>query len=152
MNKISGIRFEVFSKNVKQITVQNNITFIPLDGKAFNKSMINCTGVLTGAGFETPAEALYMNKKLMCLPIKGQYEQLCNAEALKEFNVPIISSIDNQFSSVIDSWLNGEPQKKLLLNQSTEQIVSKVINSALSLRNGINLQTEYSFIQPSFQY
>jgi len=43
--------------------------------------LINCSGVITGGGFETVAEALYLNKRVLTIPIKGQYEQECNAEA-----------------------------------------------------------------------
>ena len=60
--------------------------------------MIGCAGVITGAGFETPAEALYLNKKIMCLPILGQYEQLCNAAALEKLNATIVHKIDEHFS------------------------------------------------------
>jgi len=42
------------------------------------------TGVFCGAGFETPAEAMFLKKKLMVIPMKGQYEQQCNAAALEE--------------------------------------------------------------------
>jgi len=41
---------------------------------------------------ETPAEALFFKKKLMVIPMKGQYEQLYNAECLKQLGVPIIKS------------------------------------------------------------
>jgi hypothetical protein len=32
--------------------------------------------------FETPAEALFLGKKLLVIPMTGQYEQECNAAAL----------------------------------------------------------------------
>jgi hypothetical protein len=46
--------------------------------------MINATGVLCGAGFETPAEAIYLRKKLLVVPMKNQYEQQCNGIAVEE--------------------------------------------------------------------
>ncbi|WP_216073950.1 glycosyltransferase family protein, partial [Acinetobacter baumannii] len=69
--------------------------------------MIASEGVITGAGFETPAEALYLGKKLLCLPIRGQYEQLCNAAALKNFGVTIVDKMDNEFTGTIASWLSS---------------------------------------------
>ncbi|MFX6743247.1 glycosyltransferase family protein, partial [Acinetobacter baumannii] len=81
LQHVKDIKFEVFSKKRKEKETIGNISFIPINNNAFNKSMINCTGIITGAGFETPAEALYLGKKLLCLPIRGQYEQLCNAAA-----------------------------------------------------------------------
>jgi uncharacterized protein (TIGR00661 family) len=151
LKSLDSLQFHVFSKKRKKVETIGNITFIPLNSKAFNESMISSHGVITGAGFETPAEALYLGKKLLCLPIKGQYEQLCNAEALKRFNVPIINSIDEHFSSHVSNWLQSTPPKKLMLTHSTQEIVSKAIQTALSLKE-INLQQEeHSFMQPAFQ-
>ena len=56
---------------------------MPVNQRGFNDSMINAYGVITGAGFETPAEVLHLGKRLLVIPIKGQYEQLCNAAALE---------------------------------------------------------------------
>lgn len=134
LRQLKDIKFEVFSKRIKQLTVDGNINLIPISNSAFNESMIHCTGIITGAGFETPAEALYLGKKLLCLPIKGQYEQLCNAEALKDFNVPVIKSIDENFVTAVRSWLQQPLPKKLQLTHSTESITAHVMQVALSLQ------------------
>lgn len=132
--QLKDIRFEVFSKKIKQTTTDRNITFLPVSNSAFNKSMINCTGIITGAGFETPAEALYLRKKLLCLPIKGQYEQLCNAEALKQFDVPIVNTINNSFIDTLKDWLNSPALYPLQLKHSTATIVHHVIENALRFK------------------
>ena len=134
LGKIKEIRFQVFSKTAKEIEVKNNITFIPVNNEMFNNSMLHSEGVITGAGFETPAEALYLGKKLLCLPIHGQYEQLCNAAALEQFNVPIIENIDSHFTAQIYNWLQMEAPKKLQLNQSTAQTIEYVIAKGLELQ------------------
>lgn len=134
VSHLKDIRFEVFSKKAKEKKIDGNITFIPVDGKAFNASMITSHAVITGAGFETPAEALYMGKKVMCLPIKGQYEQLCNAEALKNFNVSVINSIDQNFAATIEQWLNSVNPKPLQLSHSTYEIVQMVMQKARALK------------------
>lgn len=130
-NKVDGISFRVFSKSVKEKVVKKNVEFIPVSNDAFNKSLINCTGIITGAGFETPAEALYLGKKLMCIPIKGQYEQLCNAAALENFNVCIIPKIEKEFDKKISEWLQAQPPKQLNLSTSTEEVVEIAIKKAL---------------------
>jgi len=61
---LKDFRFRIFSKEVKQPTQSGNIVFIPVDKEAFNKSLINCKGIITGAGFETPAEAYISWKKI----------------------------------------------------------------------------------------
>ncbi len=134
LKQLRGFKFEVFSKNLKETTIDENITFIPVNNKAFNESMIHCHGIITGAGFETPAEALYLKKKLICLPIKGQYEQLCNAAALKEFNVPVITSINDTFIFQVKAWINGPAPKPLILNNSTYDVVQHVIETARRLK------------------
>jgi uncharacterized protein (TIGR00661 family) len=153
-------RFEVFSKKAKSIEVNNNITFIPVNNEMFNNSMLHSEGIITGAGFETPAEALYLGKKLLCLPIQGQYEQLCNAAALQQFNVPIIENIDSHFTAHIYNWLQMEAPKKLQLNQSTLQTIEHVITKGLELKkqptntiSKINLKQEEIFtLQPHPQF
>jgi uncharacterized protein (TIGR00661 family) len=134
LSAVKDIQFHVFSKSKTTIEKQGNITFIPVSNDAFTQSMINCHGVITGSGFETPAETLYLGKRLLCLPIQGQYEQFCNAEALKEFGVPVIHSIDNSFPGIINTWLNGEKQQILTLQHSTASIIEKVMEKATDIR------------------
>jgi len=134
LSKIKDIQFHLFSKKVKKEISINNILLKPVGNNSFNESMITSAGVITGAGFETPAEALYMNKKLLCLPILGQYEQLCNAAALEKFNVPIVNRIDEHFSFKVKTWINGLQAKPLTLNKSTAEIVELVIEKGLSLK------------------
>jgi uncharacterized protein (TIGR00661 family) len=134
LSKVKELLFHVFSKKVKQETRIGNVLLKPVGNETFNQSMIASAGIITGAGFETPAEALYMNKKLMCLPILGQYEQLCNAEALLKFNVPIVDRLDEHFSFKVKSWMNGLQPKAMKLDISTAGIVELAIDKALSLK------------------
>lgn len=131
--RVKDIRFHLFSRKATAASTQKNIKIIPVDNTAFNESIINCYGVITGAGFETPAEMLYLGKKLLCIPIKGQYEQKCNAAALKDFNVPVIDDVDNNFASAITNWLQQPDPKKLQLQHSTEAIVALVMQQAGNL-------------------
>jgi uncharacterized protein (TIGR00661 family) len=124
---LPDICFQVFSKKAALVSVKNNVTVLPVNNTAFNESIVNCKGVITGAGFETPAEILYLQKKLMCIPIKGQYEQKCNAEALKDFDVTIKEDVDKSFSEEIINWLDRSNPKPLELKYSTEAIVAMVM-------------------------
>jgi uncharacterized protein (TIGR00661 family) len=134
LNQLPDQLFHLFSKKAKTISQQGNIIYMPIDNALFTQSMINATGVITGAGFETPAEALYLNKKLLCVPIKGQYEQLCNAAALKNFGVPILANLNTNFTSQVNNWLNGAHQTKLNLSFDTATIVEKLMEAAASLQ------------------
>jgi len=148
LHKIQGIRFEVFSKKVKQQERKDNVTLIPISNEGFTQSMIQAHGIITGAGFETPAEALYLNKQLLCLPIRGQYEQLCNAAALKDFNVSVIDKITNEFYLQVESWLQNSVVKPLILSHSTYDIVQKAIETGRSFQKN----PEQEFFPDIFSY
>ena len=87
--------FEVFTKEVSQVTNHKNITFYPIDNKVFTSSLIRCHGIITAGGFETPAEAMYLNKKLLSIPILNHFEQECNGAAMKKLGVKVIKKIDS---------------------------------------------------------
>ncbi|MGK2862447.1 MAG: glycosyltransferase family protein [Chitinophagaceae bacterium] len=55
-----------------------NRTFLPDNKSFFNQSYNHCSGIITGSGFETPAEALHPRKKIITIPIRGQDEQQYN--------------------------------------------------------------------------
>lgn len=134
LQKIKDVRFEVFSKKVKSVTTLANVKLFPISNTGFTQSMIHSKGVITGAGFETPAEALYLGKQLLCLPIRGQYEQLCNAAALKDFGVTIIDKINNDFTQQVYQWLQACTAKQLSLTHSTYEIVQQAIELGRSLQ------------------
>jgi uncharacterized protein (TIGR00661 family) len=100
--------FQIFSKDTTEIRISKNIQFIPVDRSFFNKSLIHCTGIITGGGFETPAEAIHLGKKIISVPIRGQYEQVCNAAALKKLGIACLKTIDNDFSSVFYKWIDNK--------------------------------------------
>ena len=76
-----------------------------MSGAAFTNSLARSAGVLCGAGFETPAEALYLGKKLLVVPMRNQYEQSCNAAALANMGVPVVKNLKDKSLDVIDQWL-----------------------------------------------
>ncbi len=80
---------------------------------------MNCRGVLCGAGFETPSEALYLKKKLLVIPMKNQYEQQCNAMALKEIGVPVIYDFNIKSIKKLKDFTNNI---QLLQNDQTIQL------------------------------
>ncbi len=130
---LKDFQFEVFSKEVKQKTNIANVTFIPVDKNAFNESLINCHGIITGAGFETPAEALYLQKKILVMPIKGQYEQFCNAAALEKLGVQTIKALDNNFASTFYDWINSNNQTEMNYSNNTEKIIDTMMGFASQL-------------------
>jgi uncharacterized protein (TIGR00661 family) len=102
------LHFHWFLKGIEQVYREGNITYYPVSNALFNESLLNCHGIITGGGFETPAEALYLKKRLMCIPIRGQYEQLCNTAALKQMGVAVIDDADTDyFGKDISTWMQS---------------------------------------------
>ncbi|TDD96279.1 glycosyltransferase family protein [Flavobacterium cellulosilyticum] len=105
-NKLADVQFHWFLNDIAFKYSEGNITYFPVDQKQFNVSLINCDGIITGGGFETPAEALYLRKKILSIPIRDHYEQESNAAALKKMGVPVVYEIDEDFDKIIKNWLN----------------------------------------------
>lgn len=105
-NKLSDVEFHWFLEDVKMKHTIGNITYFPVNQKQFNSSLIDCQGIITGGGFETPAEALYLGKKILSIPIREHYEQECNVAALKKMGVPVVYEVGDNFDEVIENWLN----------------------------------------------
>jgi uncharacterized protein (TIGR00661 family) len=126
LQKIPNTRFEVFSKEVKSPTTHGAITFMPVSNKAFTTSMINSEGVITGAGFETPAEALHLQKKLMVIPIRGQYEQVCNGAALERMGVKLLEKIEDGFESVFHEWMQTTQQAETAYGDIAPSLIRRL--------------------------
>jgi uncharacterized protein (TIGR00661 family) len=119
--------FEVFSAEVTSIRNYKNIIYFPISNSGFTKSMIRSHAVITGGGFETPAEAMYMNKKVLSIPISKHYEQLSNAAALSDLGVKVLLQIDQDFHTIFTDWINHTAPVKLDLTHSTKDIVAQLI-------------------------
>lgn len=101
------VKWEVFSKHHKGEPYRDsNVTVYPVNNSEFVRSLSECEGILCNAGFETPAETLYLGKKLMVIPMRRQYEQQCNAEALERLGVPVVRSLGDEFENKLGDWIN----------------------------------------------
>jgi uncharacterized protein (TIGR00661 family) len=63
----------------QQWAESENLIFHQVNDKHFLEMMAACKGFITTAGFESICEAIYLKKPVMMVPIKGQFEQGCNA-------------------------------------------------------------------------
>jgi len=106
-HRFPDFRFQVFSRQTQQPVTDRNLTFLPVDSSLFNQSLIHCTGIITGGGFETPAEALHLGKKIISIPIRAQYEQQCNAAALQQMGVLCLKTIDDTFAGHFHTWISN---------------------------------------------
>ncbi|MBC8052992.1 MAG: glycosyl transferase [Sphingobacteriaceae bacterium] len=127
LKKIPDIQWEVFSKHSKHAYADQNVIVQPINNLQYNQSLAQSSGLLTGGGFEGPAEALYLGKKVLVMPMKFQYEQMCNAEAIKRLGVPVIYNLDEKFVSEVENWLNSTKKVQVNFPDSTSEIVGNLI-------------------------
>ncbi len=129
--QFGNVQWHVFTKHKKDGYDMANVKVIPINNSLFNQSLANCSGLLTGGGFEGPAEALFLGKKLMMIPMKGQYEQQCNAEAAKLMGVPIVKKIDKNFLTHLKNWIDEGEVIQVNYPNQTEDIIHNLLKAHL---------------------
>jgi uncharacterized protein (TIGR00661 family) len=127
LSQSADVPWQIFSKRQKTPYQSGNVQVLPVNNEAFNHSLANCEGLLTGGGFEGPAEALFLQKKLMMIPMHGQFEQQCNALAASKMGVPVIYGIDDNFTSHINRWVKSDDRVWVDFPDETAQIVHQMI-------------------------
>ncbi|CAL2101464.1 probable glycosyltransferase, family GT1 [Tenacibaculum sp. 190130A14a] len=127
LSTFKKVKWQVFSKHTKEYQLHNNITIQPVNGADFIRSMASSNGVLCGAGFETPAEALYLQKKLLVIPMRNQYEQQCNALSLKEMGVTVLKKFNKKQTNKISKWIKSDKIIQVQYPDSTEDILEAII-------------------------
>ena len=126
-----SVRWEVFSKHSHTPAEYGNVRVWPVSGPAFLDSLARAAGVLCGAGFETPAEALYLGKKLLVMPMKQQYEQQCNAAALEKMGVPVIKSFKDKSLDKVDQWLHQDQSIPVDYPDQTAAVIDQLLREQL---------------------
>jgi uncharacterized protein (TIGR00661 family) len=127
LKQIPQVTWEVFSKHCKQSYVNGNVSVRPVNNELFNKSLASCEGLFTGGGFEGPAEALFLGKKLLVAPMKFQYEQQCNAYALKQFGLPVIWASNKNWLPIIKDWVDRPQEHQFDFPDETAAVIDKVV-------------------------
>ena len=127
LRQIPHVQWEVFSKHCREGYVDGNIHVRPVNNELFNQSLASCEGLFTGGGFEGPAEALFLGKKLLVAPMRFQYEQQCNAYALKQFGLPVVWGSNKNWLPVIKNWVNNPQEHRFYFPDETAGVIDKVV-------------------------
>lgn len=125
--KVPNVKWHIFSKHAKKPYHIGKLSVYPVNKDEFVASLLSCTGILCGAGFETPAEALYLGKKLMVVPMKKQYEQYYNAAALKNMGVPVLKSVKKKRLDKISEWIESGKHVEIDYKNTTQEAVEKAL-------------------------
>ena len=112
------------------------LTFHHINDQKFLSYMAGCLGYASTAGFESICEAMFLGKPVLMVPVKGQYEQACNAEdallanagiKARKFNIGLLlNHITKRESdnSEFRNWLEGYEQIFIKEVEQYEPIVS----------------------------
>ena len=125
--KFPTLRWHIFSKHTREPYHIGKISVYPVSAEDFVESMVTSSGVLCGAGFETPAEVMYLGKKLLVVPMKGQYEQQCNAAALKKMGVPVLKKVKKKSLNRIEKWLDDGEAIEVEYPKVAEKAVARLM-------------------------
>lgn len=123
-------KFLIFSPDITHTKERENITLMPVDKDSFTEALTASHGVITTAGFQTPAEALFLGKKLLAVPLQAHYEQECNAAALKQLGVMTVDKVDHTFAEHFKKWTNEYEAIQLDYPDETETIVKEILHEA----------------------
>lgn len=83
----------------------DNVRLVPLSRERFRADMAACAGVLCNSGFGVCTEALQAGKKILTVPLHGQFEQVFNARLLEHIHRgTVMHALDPGF---LRAWLEA---------------------------------------------
>jgi uncharacterized protein (TIGR00661 family) len=135
LSAIPEVKWHIFSQKVERYKQMGNCNFYPADNLVFQESFASCEGILCGAGFETPAEALFMGKKLLVIPMKNQFEQQCNAEALRQLGVDILPHLTAKELLFLRKWLTIKTSIRIDYPDRSNQIICSLVQQKEILKS-----------------
>ena len=127
LKEYNDIPFQIFSKRARSAYRQKNAWVLPLNRDSFIKSIASSSGIITNAGFGTTAEALYLGKPLLVIPMKTQYEQHCNAAVLQSMGVSVMPSLKSKHLHLLDAWINEKSVIHVDYPDETEKLLDSII-------------------------
>lgn len=128
-HELPEYRWQLFSKHTKTAYQQANVLVSPVSNVAYLQALANCSALLTGGGFEAPAEALFLGKKIMVIPMKGQYEQHANAVAAARLGASVVREIQPGFTVQLREWLLKPAPPVQHFPNNTQSVVDNAIKN-----------------------
>lgn len=132
LSRVKEVEWHVFSKHSHTSYREKNVHIQPVINEVFLESLASGNGLVTAAGFESPAEAIYLRKKVLAVPMLNQYEQLCNAEAMKKLGVQVINQVDETFAGRLKSWVHFSKPLSIHYADETGAIVDRIVAGFLA--------------------
>lgn len=111
-----------------------NCIFKKRSTEGFLGDLAVCSGVIASAGFSLISECMFLKKKMLLLPIPGQYEQIINAQYVEKLGLGIsaerLSKADiRRFLSSLDKPMGDNEQILWPDNEKFFQILQQTFES-----------------------
>ena len=126
LTNFEEFNFKIFDSKINKVVNEKNCEVIPTGDDTFFNAILNCKGVICGAGFELPAEVLYLKKRLYVIPIGNQYEQKCNAQALIDIGIDSFHKLE---SKNLKNWLEKTTHQDLNIDICKSSDVFEMIEN-----------------------
>jgi len=127
LRSLGDLRFHVFSKHTTTEYQDGNVWVRPVRNEDYLASLEHCDGLISGGGFGATAEALYLGKRLMVIPMRDQFEQVCNAEALKPYGIPVLDAVEADFADRIRTWNDQAQAVRIAYPDHAADIIDRIV-------------------------
>ncbi|MHC4462196.1 MAG: glycosyltransferase family protein [Planctomycetota bacterium] len=102
LGRFGGQKFYVYGFDKSEEF--KNCVFKECSTEGFLADLAGARGVIASAGFSLISECLYLKKKMLLLPVAGQYEQMINGHYIEKLGLGI--SAEKLDEAIIERFLN----------------------------------------------
>ena len=131
LGKFASQKFYIYGFN--ESGEYKNCIFKKRSTEGFLNDLAGCRGVIASAGFSLISECMYLKKKMLLIPLAGQYEQIINADYIQKLGLGISSEeLDKEtvgrFLAEIDKPMTNDERIIWPDNDKFFQILQDVLN------------------------
>ena len=131
LSKFADRKFYIYGFNKSD--VNENCVFKERSTEGFLEDLASARGVIASAGFSLLSECLYLKKKMLLLPVAGQYEQIINAHYIQKLGLGVSSQrlSETALHRFLDELDKPMPSDERILwpdNDKFFQILQSVLN------------------------
>jgi len=139
LNRFGGQKFHIYGYD--KANEDKNCIFKKRSTEGFLADLAGAKGVIASAGFSLISECLYLRKKMLLVPVAGQYEQIINAHYIEKLGLGISSerldeTILGRFLEELDRPMPSDERIIWPDNDKFFQILQSVLNE---LHSPINI-------------
>ncbi len=132
LKKFNREKFIIYGFNVSK--KDKNLTFKKFSENGFIEDLASCKAAITNGGFTMMSEAIFLHKPVLSIPIRSQFEQVCNAlyldkEGYGEFHEELSRNALGGFLYNVQDYKENLIKYKQKDNSESFKIIDKVIAS-----------------------